>query len=92
DVTFHLTYQNAVDDVLPQSSPLSNVLGQVIYVRVDYAGVDTDCPTIVELQLIVQPTPEIADPSPLELCDDAVADGMTQFDLTQANTEILNGL
>ncbi|MCF1423324.1 hypothetical protein, partial [Mangrovimonas futianensis] len=39
DVTFHLTYQNAVDDVLPQSSPLSNVLGQVIYVRVDYAGV-----------------------------------------------------
>ena len=94
DVTFHLTQQNAEDDVLPQASPLSNVLGQVIFVRVDYANASTDCPTVLQLQLIVNPTPEIEEsPSPLELCDeDGTSDGFTEFDLTASETEILNGL
>ncbi|MFD2550229.1 T9SS type B sorting domain-containing protein [Bizionia sediminis] len=93
EVTFHLTLQNAIDDVLPLGTTLSNLLGQIIYVRVDYAGVTTDCPTIVELQLIVDPTPVIEEnPDPITLCDDAVADGLTEFDLTVRNLDILNGL
>ncbi|MGY0391920.1 T9SS type B sorting domain-containing protein [Bizionia sp. KMM 8389] len=93
EVTFHLTYQNAVDDVLPQGNTLSNVAGQIIYIRVDYAGVTTDCPTIVELQLIVDETPEIElNPDPIVLCDDAVADGLTEFDLNVRDLQILDGL
>ncbi|MFL0352119.1 T9SS type B sorting domain-containing protein [Xanthomarina sp. GH4-25] len=96
EVTFHQTYQNALDDDLPLSSPYDNVYEdfQTIYVRVDYVGATTDCPTIVQFELIVDETPEIEmNPEPIVLCDDdGVADGMTQFDLTIRNTEILNGL
>ncbi len=93
EVSFHLTEQNAMDDVLPQPDVFTNVAGQIIYIRVDY-GPGTNCPTILELELIIDPTPEIEmDPEALVLCDDdGVADGMTQFDLTTSNTEILNGL
>ncbi|WP_158611362.1 T9SS type B sorting domain-containing protein [Mangrovimonas spongiae] len=94
EVTFHLTEQNAIDDVLPQGNVLSNVMGQIIYVRVDYAGTSTDCPTIVELNLIVDPTPEIEeDLDPIVMCDDdGTADGLTEFDLTIRNVDVLNGL
>ena len=93
EVSFHLTEQNAMDDVLPQPDVFTNVAGQIIYIRVDY-GPGTNCPTILELELIIDPTPDIEmDPEALVLCDDdGVADGMTQFDLTTSNTEILNGL
>ncbi|MCX7551982.1 hypothetical protein OS191_14155, partial [Xanthomarina sp. F2636L] len=93
EVSFHLTEQNAIDDDLPQPDVFTNVAGQIIYIRVDY-GTGTGCPTILELQLIVDPTPEIElNPEAIVMCDeDGVADGMTQFDLTLSNTEILNGL
>ncbi|WP_369970513.1 hypothetical protein, partial [Psychroserpens sp. XS_ASV72] len=32
------------------------------------------------------------DPTPLEVCDDVSADGFAQFDLTQKDAEILDGL
>lgn len=92
EVSFHLTNQNAIDDVLPQGNVLANLLGQIIYIRVDY-GSGTGCPTILQLELIVDPTPIIEEnPEPIILCDDAVADGLTEFDLNIRNTEILNGL
>ncbi|PNQ73414.1 hypothetical protein C1T31_07845 [Hanstruepera neustonica] len=81
DVSFHLTLQNAQDDVNPQGDTLSNVAGQIIYVRVDY-GDNDDCPTIVQLQLIVEPTPEIPTSiDPYVICDDDF-DGTASFDLT----------
>ncbi|WP_236625364.1 choice-of-anchor L domain-containing protein [Mangrovimonas yunxiaonensis] len=93
DVTFHLTPEDAANDVLPQSSPLSNVVNQTIHVRVDYVNGATNCPTIVTLNLVVLPTPEIADPEPYELCDDdGTADGMTTFALPTMDAEILDGL
>ncbi len=93
EVTFHLTQQNAIDDVLPLGTTLSNLLGQIIYIRVDYAGATTDCPTIVQLLLVVDETPEIDENlDPIELCDDAMADGLTEFDLTIRNTDVLMGL
>ncbi|MDX1774338.1 T9SS type B sorting domain-containing protein [Oceanihabitans sediminis] len=93
EVSFHLTNTDATNDVLPQPDVFTNVAGQTIYIRVDY-GTGTNCPTILELELIVDETPEIEmNPEPIVLCDDdGVADGMTQFDLTVRNTEILNGL
>ncbi|WP_417200036.1 T9SS type B sorting domain-containing protein [Bizionia sp.] len=93
EVTFHLTQQNAIDDVLPLGTTLSNLLGQIIYIRVDYAGATTDCPTIVQLLLVVDETPVIDENlDPIELCDDAVADGLTEFDLTIRNADVLMGL
>src|SRR5690606_19946914 len=92
-VSFHLTESDAINDVLPQPDVFTNVAGQIIYIRVDY-GPGTGCPTILELELIIDPTPEIdMDTDPIVLSDDdGVVDEMTQFDLTTSNTEILNGL
>ncbi|MCX7548289.1 T9SS type B sorting domain-containing protein [Xanthomarina sp. F1114] len=96
EVSFHQTYQNASDNVEPLSSPYNNVYldQQEIYVRVDYVGATTDCPTIISFFIYVDKTPEIElHPDPIVLCDDdGTADGMTTFNLTSSNTEILNGL
>ena len=55
------------------------------------ATIATDCATFVTLQLLVNDTPQIEDPTPLEVCDDNT-DGFAQFDLTSKNAEILDGL
>ncbi len=86
-VTFHLTLQNALDDVNPQGDSLSNVAGQIIYVRVEF-GSGIDCATIVELQLIVEPAPEIpTDIAPYVVCDDDL-DGIATFNLTTMDATI----
>ena len=86
-VSFHLTLQNAIDDVNPQGDSLSNVAGQVIYVRVEF-GTGIDCATIVELQLIVEPSPEIpTDIAPYVICDDD-SDGVATFNLTTMDATI----
>ena len=64
---------------------------QTLYVRIESATITTDCATLVELQLIVEPTPQLLDPTPLEACDDISADGFASFDLTTKAEELLNG-
>src|SRR5690606_10733844 len=93
-VTYHETLANAENGVNELSSPYDNIVAntQTIYVRVESATIATDCATIVELVLTVNPTPQIEDPTPLEVCDDALADGFAQFDLTTKNAEILGDL
>ncbi|TYB79442.1 T9SS type B sorting domain-containing protein [Bizionia myxarmorum] len=87
EVSFHLTNQNAIDDVNPQPNVLANVMGQIIYIRVDY-GPSANCPTILPLPLIVDPTPvvpqNIAD---YEECD-VDYDGITSFNLTNMDATI----
>jgi gliding motility-associated-like protein len=94
NVTYHETFSNAENGVNELGSPYNNIVAnaQTIYVRVESETIATDCATIVPLVLIVNPTPQIEDPTPLQVCDDALADGFAQFDLTSKNTEILNGL
>ena len=93
-VTYHETLSNAENGVNELSSPYNNIVAntQTIYVRIESETIATDCATIVPLVLIVNPTPQIEDPTPLEVCDDALADGFAQFDLTTKNAEILDGL
>uniref|UniRef100_UPI00404A982C PKD domain-containing protein n=1 Tax=Gelidibacter sp. TaxID=2018083 RepID=UPI00404A982C len=93
-VTYHETLSNAENGVNELSSPYNNIVAntQTIYVRIESATIATDCATIVPLVLIVNPTPQIEDPTPLQVCDDALADGFAQFDLTTKNAEILDGL
>ena len=49
------------------------------------------CPTTTIESLIVNSPPEIVDPTPLEVCDDNIADGIVEMDLSIKNTEITNG-
>ena len=94
NVSYHETMADADNNVNPLVSPYNNIVAntQTIYVRVESATISTDCATIVELILIVNPTPQIEDPTPLEECDDASADGFAQFDLTSKDSEVLDGL
>ena len=92
-VTYHETMADADNNVNAQASPYNNIVAymQTIYVRVESATITTDCATIVPLVLIVNDTPQIEDPTPLQVCDDNT-DGFAQFDLTSKNAEILDGL
>ena len=48
--------------------------------------------SIGEFNLIVALPPVIVQPTPLEECDDEVADETTEFDLTIKNDEITAGI
>ncbi|WP_353780267.1 T9SS type B sorting domain-containing protein, partial [Winogradskyella sp. 3972H.M.0a.05] len=95
-VTYHETQANAENgvDAIDTSVDYNNIVedAQVIYVRVESATIATNCATVVALQLIVEPTPQIVEPTPLEECDDISADGFALFDLTSKDSEILGGL
>ncbi|WP_431137663.1 T9SS type B sorting domain-containing protein, partial [Psychroserpens mesophilus] len=93
-VSYHETMADADNNVNALGSPYNNIVEnqQTLYVRVESATIATDCATIVELILIVNPTPQIEDPTPLEECDDVSADGFAQFDLTSKDAELLDGL
>ena len=49
------------------------------------------CPTTTTEIVTVNSPPDIIEPTLLEVCDDNIADGSTQIDLTIKNTEITNG-
>jgi gliding motility-associated-like protein len=95
-VTYHETFANAENgvDAVDTTVDYNNIVvdTQTLYARVESATIATDCATIVELQLIVEPTPQIIEPTPLEECDDVSADGFATFDLTSKAEELLNGL
>ncbi|RAJ18256.1 choice-of-anchor L domain-containing protein, partial [Olleya aquimaris] len=92
-VTYHETPSDAQNNVNALVSPYNNIVVdmQTIYVRVESATIATACASFVDLVLIVNPTPQITDPSPLEVCDND-ADGIAVFDLESNNPEILNQL
>ena len=95
-VSYHVTMANAENDAdaIDTSIAYMNIEDdqQTLYARVESSTIATDCATIVELELIVEPTPQIVDPEPLEECDDPSADGFALFDLTGKAGEVLNGL
>ncbi|WP_334112285.1 T9SS type B sorting domain-containing protein [Paucihalobacter sp.] len=92
-VSYHETQSDADNNNNPLTSPYNNIVAnlQTVYARVESTTVATDCATIVELQLIVQPTPVV--PQVIDdyvLCD-TNQDGFTQFNLNTKAAEILNG-
>ncbi|EDP95372.1 CUB domain-containing protein [Kordia algicida OT-1] len=92
-VTYHETPEDADNNVnsLPDTYTNINAYNQTIYVRVE--NVLTGCYNVVSLDLIVYDSPEIAalDATSLSECDDASADQIAQFDLTEAEADLLNG-
>ncbi|WP_298515916.1 T9SS type B sorting domain-containing protein [uncultured Kordia sp.] len=92
-VTYHETPEDADNNVNTLADTYSNInpYNQTIYVRVE--NVLTGCFNVVSLDLIVHDSPEIAalDATSLAECDDVTADQIAQFDLTEAEMDILNG-
>ncbi|AXO81791.1 gliding motility-associated C-terminal domain-containing protein [Olleya aquimaris] len=91
DLSYHETLSDAQLNVNALTSPYYNIVenNQTIYVSIN--NYNNDCSSVVFLNLIVYPTPQITDPSPLEVCDNDT-DGIAVFDLELNNAEILNQL
>ena len=91
-ISYYETEANASSSNNAISTPMaySNIGNpQTVWVRVEYP--ETGCEKLTSLELIVNPLPVIAQPTPLAICDDLVADAFTAFDLTVKNTEITLG-
>ncbi|WP_271856438.1 hypothetical protein, partial [Patiriisocius marinus] len=94
--TYHETALDAENGTFALTSPYSNIVsgGQIIYARATFVGPApapaTGCYRVVELELIVNPTPEI----PVDLDDilacDPEMDGIEIFDLTE-NESVIYG-
>jgi gliding motility-associated-like protein len=92
-VSYHDTFANAdtnaaaIDTSIPYSNIVINT--QVVYARVESTTIATNCASIVPVELIVYPSPEVpAILSDYLLCDDN-NDGILQFDLNTKASEIL---
>ena len=90
-VSYHETLSDAEDEINPLASPYTNIQvnTQIVFARVENPSISTLCATIVELVLVVNPTPQLIDPIPLQICDDDT-DQFAQFDLTERAAEFLN--
>ncbi|MFD2915955.1 PKD domain-containing protein, partial [Psychroserpens luteus] len=78
-VSYHETMADAINNVNSLTSLYNNIVEdmQTVYARVESSTIATNCATIVELVLIVNPTPQLgAGPTALEVCDDLSADGI----------------
>ena len=90
-ISYHENLSDAVNEINALSSPYTNVdiNTQTVFARVENPAVSTLCASIVELVLVVNPTPQLLDPTPLEVCDDDT-DEFAQFNLTINEGEFLN--
>uniref|UniRef100_UPI00397B9DA9 hypothetical protein n=1 Tax=Aureivirga sp. CE67 TaxID=1788983 RepID=UPI00397B9DA9 len=69
---------------------------QTVWIRTEFTNSTTNCSTIVPLDLEINEVPNLAQPTPIELCDeDSDGDGangiVQSFLLFQKDLEILNG-
>ena len=95
-VDFELTYHETLEDAQTGDNPIINTSSyvnlsnpQTIYVRLE--DLNNGCVSTGEFNLIVALPPVIVQPTPLEECDDEVADEITVFDLTLKDDEITGG-
>jgi gliding motility-associated-like protein len=92
-IGFYETQTDAIVRANPSlTSPYNNIdpWTQTIYVSVYYTL--TGCANYVQLQLIVDPTPEATTPTDYHLCDYTGATGQEPFDLTTKIPEILGSI
>ncbi|MDN3493443.1 T9SS type B sorting domain-containing protein [Winogradskyella bathintestinalis] len=79
-ISYHYTNTDAIDNSNAITTPIQNTGNpQLIHVRIE----DTinGCLAFSSFNLIVNNLPIITDPTPLEVCDDQTADGITAMDL-----------
>jgi len=87
-ISYYENYLDAQNGIFALTSPYNNIVTpfQILYVRAEYEAPGTGCFRVIELELIVNPTPVIPlDLEDLVLCDD---DDFAVFDLTQREGDI----
>ena len=92
-ISYHESLSDAENETNALSSPYTNIdiNTQTVFARVENPTVSTLCASIVELVLVVNPTPQLFNPTPLEICDDDT-DEFQQFNLTDKVDEFLDGI
>ncbi|WP_225036102.1 fibronectin type III domain-containing protein [Winogradskyella sp. SM1960] len=95
-VTYHLNEADASQAINPVASQYDSS-GETLIIRIEDENAAEDpeylgCREISEVELIVNPRPEINQPEDLIVCDDldGVVDGETEFDLVSINSEVTN--
>ena len=91
-LTYHLTQANADSGANPIANTtnytnLSNP--QTLYIRL--VSIANGCVTTGQFDIRVELPPTAIQPTPLQICDDEVADEITVFDLTVKDNEITGG-
>ncbi len=89
-LSYHYTQNDALNGVNAITSPIQNTTNpQTIFVKIE----DTvnGCLAFQSFDLIVNPLPNVIDPTPLIVCDDSTSDGVTTIDLSQKDEEITGG-
>ena len=89
-VTYYLTVTDANQAINAVSSPYTSS-GETLIIRAEDANAASNgylgCRQLSEVELVVNPSPDINQPMDLIVCDDDT-DGVTSFDLTQLDSEI----
>ncbi len=90
-IVYFNNFADADDNVNPILDPVNYVSagGETIFVRVE--STDTGCYSVSSFQLELYPNPGFVEPTDYILCDDEVADGFTEFDLSTKVPEISGG-
>ena len=81
DISYHLSASDAQNGINTITSPIQNTTNpQTIYVKIE--DTNSGCLAFSSFDLIVNLLPDVANLSPIELCDDVYADGIILIDLT----------
>ncbi len=89
-ISYHYSNEDALNNTNSITTPIQNTSNpQRIYIRIEDST--NGCLAYSSFNLIVNDLPNITTPTYLTACDDLTADGLTQIDLTQKDTEITNG-
>jgi gliding motility-associated-like protein len=87
--SYHYSAAAAQANTNPITVPINNSSNpQTIYVRIE--DLDSGCLAYNNFDLIVNALPAVTVPTPLEVCDDSEADGVTAIDLSLKDAEITN--
>lgn len=88
-ISYHYSSAAAQANSNPINNPIQNINNpQTIHVRIH--DIESGCLAFNTFNLVVNPLPQVINPTPLEVCDDDQPDGFTQIDLNIKNEEITN--
>ena len=92
DVTYHLSLDDAEANANPISSPYYNTtaFSYPVFVRIEN-NLNTNCFDTTEFTVNVNPIPQGFNSTLIQCDEDGANDGLTTFNLNEANTEITNG-
>ena len=87
-VTYHYLIEDAQNGTNPLASPYLNDVENFQTVHVRLVDQTTGCYSITTLDLVVLDSPQVLQPSDMEICDNDT-DGIAIFDLTLSEPEVL---